>query len=246
MDESGTHRGSKAVAVGAYVAKPSVWQAFTKEWNRLKRPIKIFHAVDCENLRGEFEGWSPDERDRFVSRLLPVIARHKLAGVVIGIYVPAFEEAMALVPEVRSLFGSPYDGCFQWCVQRIVHFHNRAGSRQRLAFLHEINDFQGECKRTFAEIVRDCTNTSRGMSLAFGRKEDFVPLQAADILAYEGNKRMRDVRKPQIRRSFLAINPHLDRVLFQYFGEENKGQMIRLMRRGYQKARLAKQAAESC
>jgi Protein of unknown function (DUF3800) len=245
MDESGVHDASPAVTVGAYIAKPSAWRDFTKEWNRLKRPINVFHSVDCANLAGEFKGWDEAERDKYVARLLPVIARHKLAGVVIGIYVPAFEEAMAAVPEVRTLFGSPYDGCFQWCVQRIVGFHNRAHSKQRLAFFHEINDYQAECKRSFVEIESDPNNTSRSMSLTFGRKSDFVPLQAADVLAYEGNKRMRDINKPYIRRAFRAINPHLDRVLFQYFGEDNKDQMIRLLRRAYQKQRIAALAAQS-
>jgi hypothetical protein len=74
MDESGTHDHSPVLTVGAYFARPREWQAWTKRWNVAKRPIKIFHSVDCQNLHGEFEGWSPEERDRLVANLLPVIA----------------------------------------------------------------------------------------------------------------------------------------------------------------------------
>ena len=235
MDESGIHAGSLAVTVGAYVGRPSVWQDFTKAWKRRKRPISIFHAADCANLRGEFKGWTPEDRDRYVAKLFPVIPQHRLAGVVIGIHVPAFEEAMAAVPEVRSIFRTPYDGCFQWCVQRIVDYHNAAHATQRLVFFHEINDFQAECKRTFGELNRAPKNTSHSMTLSFVGKSDHIPLQAADVLAYESNKIMRNISKATLRRSWLAINPHLDRVHFQYFGEENRDHMIRLMIRSHRR-----------
>ena len=58
MDESGTHEGSPVVTVGAYIAKPSKWQAWQKEWNRLKKPIRVVHAADCANQGGEFKGWT--------------------------------------------------------------------------------------------------------------------------------------------------------------------------------------------
>jgi hypothetical protein len=238
MDESGVHDGSPAVTVAAYVARPSVWQDFTKEWNRTKRPIEVFHAVDCAQLTGEFKGWGEVDRDAFVARLLPVIPRHRIAGFVIGIYMPAFVQAIDAVPEVRELFGSPYDACFQWCVQRIIDFHNRARSSGRLAFFHEVNDSQAECQRSFSEIKADPKITSREMTLAFAAKGDAVPLQAADVLAYEGNKRMRDIHKPHIRRAWKAINPQGDRVLFQYYGDDNKDRLIHLMRWAYRKTKL--------
>jgi len=77
MDESGTHDGSPVVTVAAYYAKPKVWRDFTKDWNTRKRPIKIFHAVDCQNLENEFSGWKPKRRDEFVKQLLPVIPAHR-------------------------------------------------------------------------------------------------------------------------------------------------------------------------
>ena len=64
MDESGIHDNSPVVTVGTYFGRPSQWKLFTKEWNKRKRPIKVFHAADCQNLKGEFEGWDETERDK--------------------------------------------------------------------------------------------------------------------------------------------------------------------------------------
>jgi hypothetical protein len=61
------------VSVGAYLGTQRTWRDFTKDWNVAKRPIRVFHAVDCQNLRGEFDGWTGDERNAFVTNLLPVL-----------------------------------------------------------------------------------------------------------------------------------------------------------------------------
>ena len=73
MDESGTHVGSPAITVGAYFARPTVWRDWTKDWNAAKRPIRVFHAADCQALEEEFKGWTPEARDTLVKRILPVL-----------------------------------------------------------------------------------------------------------------------------------------------------------------------------
>ena len=85
MDETGIHDDARMVAVGGYISRPKHWRAWTKDWNRAKRPIKVFHATDCANFRGEFEGWTKEQRDPYVANLLPVIPAHELAGIVIGV-----------------------------------------------------------------------------------------------------------------------------------------------------------------
>ena len=44
MDESGIHDGAPVVTVAGYISRPKHWRAWTKDWNKAKRPIKIFHA----------------------------------------------------------------------------------------------------------------------------------------------------------------------------------------------------------
>src|SRR5262245_56828199 len=62
------------------------------------------------------------------------------------------------------------------------------------------------------------------MSLVFGSKHRYVPLQAADILAYEASKRMRgiDAGRPP-RRAWTAIDPDPNRRILTVgrFGSDN-------------------------
>jgi hypothetical protein len=230
MDETGTHDGSPVVAVGAYIAKPTVWAKWTKDWNAAKRrvpvghkPINVFHAVDCANREEEFEGWDRPDRDAFVIQLLPVLAKHSLVGCAIGIHMDAFAKAMAPHPELREMFGTPYAACFQWVVQTIISKMEECGADERIAFFHEANDYKGEALNAFDWIDKHRRKSRQSISFAFGSKADYVPLQAADTLAYETNHRLRDPAK-EPRKSWVAMGAM--KVHLQHYGTGNMGKLI--------------------
>jgi hypothetical protein len=132
MDETGIHDDATMVAVGGYISRPKDWRAWTKDWNIRKRkvpagrrPIKVFHATDCANFHGEFEGWIKEERDPYVAQLLPVMPTHELAGTVIGIRLDHLETAMKDHSELVEMFGTPYTACFQWAISIIMDLANR-------------------------------------------------------------------------------------------------------------------------
>jgi Protein of unknown function (DUF3800) len=228
MDESGTHDDSPVVVVGMYIGKPRVWVERTKDWNRNKKPIKVYHAVDYHNRTGEFEGWERPKRDAFVANLLPV--RHSILGIVVGIHMGAFHAAMEPHPELRKMFGTPYTACFQWAVQTLISRRKRRQPAHCL-FFHECNDYENEARAAFSYVGAEKLLTNRIMTLAFGGKDDFVPLQAADILAYEGNHLLRDPGKPD-RLPWKAMNPGADvdpeqrRIRVLHYGQNNMQGLI--------------------
>ena len=227
MDESGTHDGSPVVTVGAYFGKPKVWREFTKQWNFRKRPIKIFHSTDCANFRGEFEGWKLEDRDALVANLTGCLRGSMLGGMAAGINMRDFNEALSARPDLIELFGSPYVTCFQWVVQQIVDIADNAHGHQKLAFFHEQNDFQVEALKAF-EWVRQSRKHHRGdMTITFGAKDQFTPLQAADMLAYEANKRLRDPTKTTVRRSLEALDPDRKRVSIVGYAKPNMPWLVR-------------------
>lgn len=205
MDESGTHDGSDVVTVAAYLGKPREWKRFTKAWNVAKRPINVFHSVDCQNLSGEFKGWDASERDKLVARLLPTLANHKLMGMAVAINMRDLEVALKAKPAVRQFFGSPYGLCFYCVVQQVIETAEAVGDNQSLAFIHETNDYEMEAHEAFNQIRESRKKHRGGMTITFAAKDRFVPLQGADVLAYEANKKGRDPHKPINRRSLEAL-----------------------------------------
>jgi len=224
MDESGVHDGSPVVTVAAYVAPPRGWQTWTKNWNVAKRPIKVFHAVDAQNLRNEFEGWSETDRDELVKRCLPVIVATDFPGIVIGIHMDEYRKAFAGRDDLLRFVGTPYAACFQWVVQSLMFLQSRTRNRERFAFVHENNDYQHEALESFNYVKQYGNPQGTPIGIMFGAKADYPPLQAADILAYEGNKRMRDPDRPE-RRPWKVLNPD-GRILAAQYGRNNMHELV--------------------
>jgi hypothetical protein len=236
MDETGVHDDAEMVAVGGYISRPKHWRAWTKDWNIHKRrvpaarkPIKVFHATDCAACQEEFAGWDPEkERDPYVAQLLPVIPAHELAGIVIGVNLLALEAAFKGHPELEEMFGTPYTACFQWAISIIMEIATGRGKGERMAFVHEVNGYKGECFKAFEYVQKYLNPRNIPMSLNFGSKEDHAPLQAADILAYEGGKFLKNFPgKP--RRAWTALDPDKSRIIARRYGKDNIAELIRLL-----------------
>jgi hypothetical protein len=67
---TGIHDGSPNVA--GYIGRPEAWRDWTEKWTAALRPINVYHAVDAQNLSGEFAGWTSTQVSDLVKILLPI------------------------------------------------------------------------------------------------------------------------------------------------------------------------------
>jgi hypothetical protein len=239
MDETNVHETGEMVAVGAYISRPRYWRDWTKVWNLRKRqvpdgrkPIEVFHATDCANFQGEFEGWNKQDRDSYVAQLLPIIPAHDLAVVIIGIHRTTSERELKDSTELREMFGEPYDACFQWALTTLVKIATERGTGERMAFIHEINNKQ-QAFKSFAYVKEHLNPRNIPMTLSFGTKAQYVPLQAADVLAYEGGKFLNNPVAP--RRAWIALDPDQSRIITRRYGPDNMGELNRLLKEHHAK-----------
>lgn len=219
IDESGIHEGSPVVTVAAYMARPKQWQAFTSAWRRAIKPIKIYHATDAANCRGEFEGWTPQQVAGLAKRALPIIPEHTEMAVAVGIQMEDYRAALQGKPDLKRLLGEPYGACLQWVLTILLRAKAEYGNREQIAFFHEQNNFSAEAHEAYRHVI-ERWDVGAVSSFAFGSKEKYAPLQAADILAYEANKRLRDRSRPN-RRALDALIPNKGRAVIRYFNKEN-------------------------
>src|SRR5262249_49091173 len=153
------------------------WNAHKRRVPVGRRPIAVFHSTDCANYHGEFEGWTKAERDPYVAQLLPVIASHELAGVLIGVNLRDLSAAMKVHADLSEMFGTPYTACFQWAISIIMEIATEHGNGERMAFVHEVNDFQGEVTRAFTFVKQFLNPRGLPMTMEFASKADYPPLQ---------------------------------------------------------------------
>jgi hypothetical protein len=99
------------------------------------------------------------------------------------------------------------------------------GRGERMIFVHEVNDFKGEAIKAF-DYVKTTLNSRRiPMTLKFGTKLEFPPLQAADVLACEGGKFVKNsTGKP--RRAWTALDPDKTRLIVRRYAKDNMHELV--------------------
>lgn len=227
IDEGGTDENSPILTVAGYIARPSQWKLFTRDWTRVLKPtgIKVYHATDAQALEKQFKGWTGQQVGELCSRLLPIIPRYA-RGASVSIDMREFRAAVGHRPELMRVFSTPYNACFHWFTMSLLDWADRAGSEPKFAFVHEINDMKAQAIEGFEWVKKHSPFGNGGslLSLSFADKDEFVPLQAADILAFEVNKRLKDQSKHP-RRAWLAMQAD-QLVASQYYGKNNMPTLV--------------------
>jgi Protein of unknown function (DUF3800) len=195
-DESGTDAKNRVACVAGYIGQISEWRRFEQDWMLIlkKSPyrVKMMHRSNLETWHGEFteeRGWDEERRKEFLRELHPIIRSRTRVAVGIAVIKEDWE---AVMPEwFKEFFGGVYGWCAHECVVAARVWCERSIRR----YNHPINwvfekatgiDGQRQVAQMFAELERDpiMSKEFRIGSLIFASKE-VVPLQAADVLAYE-------------------------------------------------------------
>lgn len=70
------------------------------------------------------------------------------------------------------------------------------------------------------------------MTLGFGGKQDYPPLQAADVLAYEGGKFLKNLVPTELpRRTWTALDPEKKRIIAKRYSKDNMHILISTLER---------------
>ena len=186
LDESGTHPESGAAVVAGFVSNVTQWEAFSEKWQQVltKFGVDFMHMTDLENRRRQFTGWSVATKEEFLGQLLPIIHEHTFWSMGIIVLKNSFD---TLISEpVKRICGNQYGLAALACwrhLGRIVkdvdgwldcRMESGAKGAGALQLIHaEDSKFPS------------WHNEHRVLGLSFNDKRIFLPLQAADILAYE-------------------------------------------------------------
>ncbi len=193
-DESGTSRDNRVATVAGYLGQVGEWRRFEREWRKVcgKYDVKIVHRADLETWHGEFtaeRGWNPARRTSFLGELQPIIKSCTKVAVGSAVIKEDWEEVM---PEwLTRFFGGTYGWCAHECIVAVRKWCERPSARSRTSrpvcwAFERGAEGQHQVEAMFAELsnISELKAAFRIGALSFPDK-DVVPLQAADLLAYE-------------------------------------------------------------
>lgn len=188
-DDSGTDRNSRVAVVGGFLSNVAQWEIFTKEWMKILKDVGIngMRRADLESFHGEFKKWNPSRRTALIKQLQAVIKRRTKTPVASIVIKDEFEQ---IIPSgLKKWSGGVYGflaytclvGVGQWCEKSSrqhcdpIQWVFEAGTEGS----HQVNQmFQA----TYADKVIRQRSRLGGWSFL---GKDTVPLQSADLLAYE-------------------------------------------------------------
>jgi hypothetical protein len=185
FDDSGTHHGSAAVSVAGYISTPERWRVFERDWKESLDAYGIdhFRMADYESRHGLFRHWPNEKRVPRLRKLISIINRH-IEFSIGSVFPSDVYEAGA-----RPRSSLPFVIAARSCLARTVEFMRASSLPKPIAFVFERGtQGSGEVLHAYNELDADMLRMWTVGPLAFDDKKRCLPLQAADILAYELHK----------------------------------------------------------
>ncbi len=190
FDRSELFKPEGVVAVAGYLSPAEGWIDFEKRWREVLSDCRIrcFHMTDFEAGQGEFLGWSKVKKLDCIKRLLGIINRTVAFGGAASVRTADY----VAVPDADRK-PPVYAFCATQAVVQVMRWiRDRRRSAAPVACVFElgdegagaITDALNSAKRRYSEFDK------RLWSVSFESKMNMVPLQAADLLAYETAKQV--------------------------------------------------------
>lgn len=222
-----SHNGRKnggSVAVSGWLSTGERWAEFDREWQQMLdvSGVPYFHMKEFAHSVGAYSnGWKgeKEKRDNFIQFLIGAISHHAIAGFACLIERDVFEEVNREY-RVKEHYGNEYALCCRVCVAQVRHWLHRhrdytapqyvfedGDERGRLGWLLESDGYAAPIFMPSRDRIAKDGTLIRGL----------LPLQAADLAAYELRKGFDDFGDAQLleevsryRKSFRAVGGALD------------------------------------
>lgn len=207
VDDSGSGGDSPWYVLAGYVGTVEAWEAFDGAWNDvLKGPPKLeyFKASEAESLRcdGQWAGISKDERNARIESFIGVIRRFATRAFHVRTMQKDYNDLIK--PYVPPDWDNAYFFLFIGFLSAATSIEKYAGSGRPIEFVFDSSD-KKRIEKPSLKLYHQCAHLpqfgGRVHDIHYEDEKIFLPLQAADLLAW------------QIRRRFSVqgdIRPHFE------------------------------------
>jgi len=207
FDESGAFAEKPPIfCVSGYFIMAEAARRMADEWVSVlaEYGVPYFHMVDCahaDKSQNIFTPMGKDRRIELVTTLIGLIKKHTLSGFSVIAHGDHFKKS----PQ-ESEEPDVYSNCVDMCVSALRSFVQVVRIDGDIAYFFESgHTSQGQAYNRIADRVAEMS-----ASVTFAGKEKVPLLQAADLLAWQTTKFVKDdmsqARKP--RKDFVSLMEH--------------------------------------
>jgi hypothetical protein len=187
FDESGSSDSSHLVVAG-FIAEAEHWLEFNNQWAAALRDYSVpFFKAQWFNKRKKFfQSWDENRQRGFMGRLLTAIRNAKTVPVACAVPVVDYDEIVK-PGKIRNKIGSAYTLCAAQCFRYGGKWATKRGYTEPVEYVFDAGH---KNKGEFGEAHQKFWNGEDRQrfllgGLSFRDDQQVLPLQSADLLAYE-------------------------------------------------------------
>lgn len=195
IDDSGTHPDSDIAVAAGFASEVGHWAAFEADWKAALSVAGIlnegFHSSEFEaHQKPHFSGWPSAKRDTLQRALVKAITDHALVGVAAAVRKSDYDSLVQ--GKLRDKLGDHhYTFAVQACLYQLQEWMRYAHYHEPMQYVFDrmsnLNS-QNEINTVFNDLHQYGVHGNFGIEPgghSFQNRKVFVPLQAADIIAWE-------------------------------------------------------------
>jgi len=157
--------------------------------------VKRFHASELNAMDGVYEGWSKNQQVQYSKRMLKAIRKRGSSLQITSIAIEADSYNKILTHEAQAKLGHPYIVCFKTCLIMMATYMRCLPEEYKFSVIFERNEHATEAVRIFYLLKDHDKELGHRMGTCTpGSWDDQVPLQSADLIAYESMRWLKSLR----------------------------------------------------
>ena len=218
IDDSGNEPTSPIFVLAGFISTHQRWAAFSDEWQAaLDEPPQLayFKMAEAEHFREQFSksrGWIVENRDARILKLANIIAKHAITRIHSAMLHESFDRWIRSIknPSRNSAQDHPYFMLFHAIVQIISTLRVHAYNNDPCDIIFDEQGSLGLDAIYFWENLRKnpaaiAKETAAAFANYFGKppifrnEKEFLPLQAADLYAWQLRRRFIETNRAPLR-----------------------------------------------
>ena len=197
IDDSGTGGDSEWVVLAGYIATVEDWLAFDDEWQEVldqEPALKYFKSTEAESLKGQFSGFSKDQRNERIDKFISVIQKRARQAIEVRVRLSYYNSIVR--GNLPKVLDDPYYFLFTGFIFAATGMERVFGEGQPVECVFDSSERFGKPSTEFFKSMRtQYGDVIANANVAYRDDKEFLPLQAADLLAW------------QVRRLFCSSEP---------------------------------------
>lgn len=187
VDDSGSGGDSPWYVLAGYSGTVCDWVGFEADWREaLDSPpsIAYFKAVEAESLKEQFYGLSEHQRNSKIDALIKVIGQHTQRAIHVRVRQRLYNEI--LKPNVPEIWDDPYFFLFPAFISAVLTMEKYFGNQEPAELVFDNSErLDRRAKKLYGQLITFPQYAGRVLNVHFRSEKDFLPLQAADLLAWQ-------------------------------------------------------------